>query len=169
MKKEERRRKKGKIGRETTFRSQQPRNSRANFQLFCETSFEDARVWCTRPIETPAVLGNASRRIQHFYREHPRLCATLSQNRPREREERMKRADKGTRARGRISMSNSFISRRTSHGNPGFRSRFVSSLWLFSFSAFYCLDPSLCLAVSKLRSSFFPFTVYFTDYFVRSD
>ena len=64
---------------------------------------------------------------------------------------------------GRISMSNSFISRRTSHGNPGFRSRFVSSLFpmvIFRFQRYivsipFPLSLSRCFQTSFLLLSFY--------------
>lgn len=97
-----------------------------------EERFSGEFQWIARiltAIETD-VLGNASRRIQHFYREHPRLCATLSENRANARTRAEERREWKEQTKGRaggISMSNSFISRRrTSHGNPGFLARSAS-------------------------------------------
>ena len=75
------------------------------FALFCETSFEDARVWCTRvPLKRAfwgtrrdafnIFIANTLGCARHFHR------VGLTWTRAPESEERMKRADKGTRARG---------------------------------------------------------------------
>lgn len=127
-----------------------------------------------RSIET-SVLGNASRRIQHFYREHPRLCATLSQSRPHvnastgergENEKSRQRDARAGRSRCRIlSLAEGPVTEIRDSAPvlyPPFR-----SLWLFSFSPLLSNPPlsfPLNLFISlfpNFVSNFFSFTVYF--------
>lgn len=126
-------------GREMTFRSQQPRNSRTNFQSLCVERVSTTHIhmhamplkrtfWGTRRDAFNIFIANTLDCARHFHRIGRVNASTDEEN------EKSRQRD----ARREISMSNSFISRRTSHGNPGFRTRFVpfvpSSVIIFVFT-----------------------------------